>query len=768
MWSLKSVKGENICAFRKFEYVPAQGVATLVFGQNLDDDSQDSNGSGKSAIVESIAISILGTPLRKAKMEEIINDHENTAWITLVLENPVLKQTLEITRTLDRKADQKVSVKLDGEDVVMPNVAEYNRYILESIGLNRDQILSTFILCANHFHSFLDASDREKKDIINRFSNGVMVDQSIKEVQHDLVYANNEKVEVEKEHAARNARVVTLREEIENFWGQAEYREQRRKEMIEAHKEAIANERQKIRDSNELIEEYNEGLDRLDEAGDKIDAIENSLGEIDEINKQIREILAEYGVKTISSKYLDEYLSAQIMLKDNEDKLDKLHKEMKALSASVNEAKAKYEEAQEDYKLVVEKAEFDKKNFSEKQIEFAGKLRKFKVALQEHKDLTGRIERDIFLIRNKLAGAITCPSCHHKFVLQTNKSYAELEADEKRLMKELDINEASIEIDKKKINDADKKLDEIDVIIREITSRVNNAKAGLNTLETTFKMASNNFGACNHSEARYKQTISSTRKTITGLKTKMFDEAFKRIDEEADYIEDVIKAEQKKIAIAEGNIKAYEEAIQNLVNTKGDEGLADMKGRLAQAEKAVEETSTVLQKATAKVERLKTQENRFLQFKTHLANAKIDALSYETNSFLEHIGSSLRIRFSGFTVLKTGKVRDKISISMERNGIDCGSFGKLSVGEKSRGILANVLAMHKLCNANCPEGRGLNFLVLDEILDSTDETGIARTADVLSDLGLTSIVITHIAVADSYPHRLVVTKQNGYSSIKQL
>ena len=67
------------------------------------------------------------------------------------------------------------------------------------------------------------------------------------------------------------------------------------------------------------------------------------------------------------------------------------------------------------------------------------------------------------------------------------------------------------------------------------------------------------------------------------------------------------------------------------------------------------------------------------------------ALSRITNEFLQDIGSDIRIRFDGYTVLKSGKVREKISISLLRDGMDCGSFGKFSAGEAARVNLATIL-----------------------------------------------------------------------------
>ena len=136
-----------------------------------------------------------------------------------------------------------------------------------------------------------------------------------------------------------------------------------------------------------------------------------------------------------------------------------------------------------------------------------------------------------------------------------------------------------------------------------------------------------------------------------------------------------------------------------------------------------------------------------------------------TNEFLEAIGSDIRIAFSGFTVLKSGKIRDKISISLLRDGIDCGSFDKFSEGEKARVNLANILAMHKLTNVTCDDDKGLDLLILDEILEATDEQGLANIFDALNQLQITALVVSHGNIAESYPYKTVVNKLNGVSYI---
>ena len=136
-----------------------------------------------------------------------------------------------------------------------------------------------------------------------------------------------------------------------------------------------------------------------------------------------------------------------------------------------------------------------------------------------------------------------------------------------------------------------------------------------------------------------------------------------------------------------------------------------------------------------------------------------------TNAFLEKIGSDIQIKFSGYSVLKSGKIRDKISISLIRNGVDCGSFDKFSEGEKARVNLANILALNKLTNLNCEDGKGLDLLVLDEILEATDESGLANIFEALNGLKITSLVVSHGNVAENYPHKLLINKQNGISYV---
>lgn len=52
MWKLNDIHVENLCAFKELDYTLEQGVTTLVFGNNLDNDSQKSNGSENQPLLK--------------------------------------------------------------------------------------------------------------------------------------------------------------------------------------------------------------------------------------------------------------------------------------------------------------------------------------------------------------------------------------------------------------------------------------------------------------------------------------------------------------------------------------------------------------------------------------------------------------------------------------------------------------------------------------------------------------------------------------------
>lgn len=769
MWKLKNIYAKNLCAFKELDYTLEQGHTTLVFGNNLDNDSQVSNGSGKSALIEAIAIGLTGETLRKIKMDEIINDAENEAQVKLELSNAELGKSVVITRTISRKSPQAITVEFtdaDGneESVAQASVADYNKFVLETLGLSKDDIFSNFILSKHKYSSFLSSSDRDKKDLINRFSNGIMVDESIEALQKDMEPISDELTQAELKVAGIKGGIDTLEEQIQNAIKKSLENTSTKAQRIEEWTQAIVGKRAYVREQNKQIEALTQNIQKLDAIYNRISDLEGSDKAFDDCYDNILAMLLPANLKPISdyrkkiAETKQELATLQQELKDKEAEIKQYEKECA-------KQKKAHEKLAKDYDGFVASYDADLKEVTEKINKLLGSVK----SLNDANDALNRrcraMNSRIASIKNILEGVIVCPKCKHEFLLDPDADLSLLRSELKEKNDELESANAEINANQKQI-DADtakgKKVreEQNNLIAKksEWSSKITESQSAVDGLTRKLSRLSSDITGINNKIAQLNKSIETARND-------MFDEAYDIVDDVTNKAESAQKQCKANIANAKGAIESYEESIRDIEKAAGNDIIETLKESKAKHESelavAIKDKEAVEQKLAA----YKKQEATFVEFKTHLANSKIEALSQMTNEFLEAINSDIRISFSGFTVLKSGKIRDKISISLIRDGVDCGSFDKFSEGEKARVNLANILALHKLTNVNCQDGKGLDLLVLDEILEACDAAGLASMFDALNHLQITSLVVSHGNVAENYPYKLIVNKKNDISYI---
>lgn len=769
MWILTKVQAKNLCAFKDMEFSPAQQHTTLIFGHNMDDDSQQSNGSGKSALLEAIAIAITGETMRDAKMDEIINDAEDSASIEVMLYNDELHRTLEVKRNIFRKKPQEVIVNMyvgeaEQQPVTMPSVTEYNKYILDQLGLSRDDIYANFILTEGKYSSFLSAPDRMKKEIINRFSNGIMVDESIAALEEDMIPVEDDLKKSETNVATCTGRVEALQEQINTAINEANERSQKKAERIEGWKQQISNLRASIREQQAKINAANDMLDKQDIVDKKREALEDSKKDIVACSNELLPMLKEVGLG-IDTDYVSVVEQSKEKLARLNNDMATLTKEMKAIDKKLQTSKAFQDKLQSKYKTFESTFDTKYQKVTDKINKLLDDVRNLESTNQGLKIQRINLDKDIAELQKQLAGIIVCPNCKHEFTLAGNIDITETR--QKMQDRQGEVNDILQTIDKNNDNiikltdegrETRKKQTELNDSKSDWSMKLTDASTSVNVIQREMNEASSRLEVLRHEVDAVTASISNARNSF-------FDDVFDVIDQAYKTQDNIINQAELAIKNAQGAIQSYEESINEINNSSETDVIKTLKDSKAKYEKELDKAISSKQKVEEKLNNYKLQESTFVEFKTHLANTKIDALSHITNEFLEAIGSNIRIAFSGYTILKSGKVRDKISISLIRDGVDCGSFGKFSKGERARVNLANILALHKLTNLNCESGKGLNLLVLDEILDGTDERGLTNIFEALNQLQITALVVTHTNIAENYPYKVVVTKHNGVSRI---
>ena len=773
MWKLTEIYAQNICAFRELHYHPKQGVTTLIFGDNRDNESQRSNGSGKSALIECIAIGITGSPLRKVRNEEIINDNSDESLIELTFINESIREKFVIERKLFRKGTSDVACYVfrgndfKADEAIMPTTDAYNKYILEVLGISKDELYNNFILSKHKYRDFLSSSDKEKKDIINRFSNGNLVDQAIEAIIKDKEPILELSKKTDLELAGIEGRISMLKEQIDEEENNLPEKSRTKEERIEKLNLSINTLKDKIVHKTNYLGE-------LDAENIKIEEVDNKLQELENNSNQLDEILSSTSVllPLITQREVTDWNSVlsekKRLINEEQQMLHGCNCDLDAAEFELKNITENYNQLQADFK------EYIKSN-KDKAETYNGELLRLKIAFDEK---NGEIEslkkskRNLSVsfenLNNKLAGTITCPSCSHEFLL-SDKNFDTIKGREElqELEGTIDAVDTRINIQKHTLVEIEEEENSIKAKKRLLNDEEYGWTDKLQKAEAAFRKASAYMEEIKHNQKKISTVLNQLHDEIDGILRKVFEEAFELVDDAYKQNSRNKNSTNEEIMTCETSIDTMIGAIKELRETKNDTILVSLI-------RSLEENKSnflLISKKKAKVEEelstLERQERNFIEFKTFLANSKVEALSKITNEFLENIGSDIRIKFSGYTLLKSGKVRDKISVSLIRSGLDCGSFGKFSMGEAARVNLATILAMQKLINSNCDTDKGLDLLILDEILEAVDEEGLAFMFNALNQLGNTTLVVSHGNIAESYPHKVKVIKENGESRIEE-
>lgn len=556
-----------------------------------------------------------------------------------------------------------------------------------------------------------------------------------------------------------------LQEQIDRETAAGEERGRTRATRIAELEASIAAKREQIRARKESVNETDGMMEKVRQADEALQELESSDTSLEECLKVIEAFMPLFP----GARRTDWDRTLRLKKEDMEvarASLDNLDAAVKHAERTLAEKRAAWEQFKKDYADFCSQYEEQTAAYQSRLQEIDSRLRDLAGRLDELRRKRRTVSVGIDELSNKLAGSITCPACGHEFLVAQPQFDIEAGTKELRLrQQQLSEVNGRIEAGEKQSEEVEMQQSRIRAERRDIENKHRDWEQKLSEHERAVRGATSSVEDAEHNRKRTQAGIAAMQEEIDGIRRKVFDEVFGFIDERNAALGREKRKAEEDIRSAECAVDTLKETIREVNETAATDLTRSLRATLKQEKQRSMETARRKFDVDDKVRALEVQRERFVQFKTYLANTKIEALSRITNEFLVGIGSDIRIRFDGYTVLKSGKVREKISISLLRDGVDCGSFGKFSAGEAARVNLATILAMQKLVNANCDDEKGLDLLVLDEILEAVDEAGLASMFEALNALGGTVLVVSHGNVAEGYPNKLVIVKEHGESRI---
>lgn len=290
-----------------------------------------------------------------------------------------------------------------------------------------------------------------------------------------------------------------------------------------------------------------------------------------------------------------------------------------------------------------------------------------------------------------------------------------------------------------------------------------------NELEITPEDARNLLNEADETIPKLEKKLRIKNKKLKALKDKIEEadraqEIIEGLEEEKAQYERKLRRKTEESKDLKDKIEKWENEIKTLKKKKKDNKLLQsLKKQIEECQNGIDARSEAVDKFTEEIDMI-----RFWQFNmgrsgfvTYLANKSIKVIEGITNSFLKRFDVDLSVIINGFTILKSGEVREKIDVFVQSDGTTAETFKAKSGGERGRVSLAGVLGIQHLINLST-NGKGLNLLCFDECFHGIDSKGQENIIKIFEKMGVTILMITqNVSETFNSENKLYVVKDRN-------
>lgn len=365
MWNPESIKITNFLSHPESEFSFPKDDLTLIFGKNEDDKDSgaNSNGSGKSVLIEAVTTALTGSTYRDIGKDDFILDGEDVATIDFQLDNPFLKKQLRIFWEFERGKAAKIKIfenRSTTHKKSIVSVNEAKKYILEEIGVSREDLLNFFIINQGNTNSFFTAGDAKQKEIIGRFANYGIVNTALDKISKEKDDLVLEKGVIDKNKFSQEKIIESMQDLIQEESENAEVSIKDQIKSLDVEIEEIDKERNgfkiSIPTSKETLEVFKGELKdieleitQFDEIMESAEAIKVTVSEEKtkkiKINSRIKAIKAtvEHSINCPECKH-EFLLDSDKSIEELSDELDQKKADLKNSKEIIEENETLLEE----------------------------------------------------------------------------------------------------------------------------------------------------------------------------------------------------------------------------------------------------------------------------------------------------------------------------------------------------------------------------------------------------------------------------------------
>jgi exonuclease SbcC len=502
---------------------------------------------------------------------------------------------------------------------------------------------------------------------------------------------------------------------------------------IEEVEEELLNLNNELLKNKTSIELYEKQIEEViqnnsdEKKEEKIKAIELQIEEKNrskyDIDQNIRKCRSEILTLNTSILFKHKTLIKELELKKHDDTIKKQNV---ALESKRSEYKNIRNDHSEDFKQLDEKQSENKE-----------------LSTQCDRN-TKEFEKSIKELESYIAGDIECPKCKHHFILADKDfNIEEAKEDIKLLQLEKDKEEEAKKLVEEFLSQIKINREKVEKIIIE---KQNKIQVEADKIKTEL----------NDLEGKKLELTRSNNKILSEISD---------LERQVKSKEQSIKLNDDKILNEQKYIEQYKNDIIEAQKDKTKEQIKDLNDKIEELVEGQVEINKSIEVSTELQAKLSEWEKKFKRFKSFLCNQALATIQSQANYYLEKMNSELTIQIDGFRELKNGKLKEEIDISVSRDGINNEEFAAYSGGERSLVDICAILSMQDIINKTSVSG-GINFLGVDEVLESLDSEGVNNVVKCLNLLDQTVLLIVHSSPNESIEcNKVMIEKKNNISKI---
>ena len=708
-----------VCGFKH----EGDSVKTLIIGRCNDEPGADSNGAGKSNILNSIFWVTLGEVFQEENVDDIIR--KGQTWCSGEVEYVTDKDIiLKIARGRGNGAKKFLKVWYNGEEQTCNTDTETQKVLLKLLNI---------------------PAFAKKEEYINDFINTVYFSS-------DVVKGFMGKKTTSKERFAV----------VERFLGLKRY--------------ALASERCKKK-KQELLEKVEKNLSKIIECDtfllnnteDKYQLIIQNANKVkSDLQLYItgqEGVLAGQQERILLAKSIESQKQVMASTKESYiramDNLENEHKQNEAVITDNNKRIA-------DYNIAKAEVEKQQPAFTAAQTQKLDLTNKISEAYNVGSGLNAEMDvlaKECAAIKKQIDNNLSCPACNAKLMIKDGK------------IEHIDIQALTEQLNTKSGEHAFRS----ETLQKIITARLGfEDKSKL--LDADLTNYSATYRAFQYMTPPDKLVADNEAKAARNTQT-IAEHA--RLSEEAKQKygamkQDVTEQEARLVELSKTAVDVQQ--IQILINnSKTKVSMCDNEiGSAEQVLKNIEQTKTLLQSEQQAASEIKSQADIFGFGETAFNEMKLDIIDEflpdfedKVNEYLSRLRVNMRISFDTQKEKANASKKDKelgraykeefnVEVSKEDN-IPI-PYGLLSKGQRGRLGTCVGMALRELTQA-----RGSNtfdFFFLDEISDALDESGLRELVSLLDETNGQKLVISHNNfLKDYFDDQIVVEMTNEISTI---